>query len=471
MKKIPEHQRHVLERLDALSGKERAELERQLELVDFPLIERLAGKLMSPAGDMMSPAGDMMSPASEKQYRLEPAPVIRLPRSEEELAHREEAREAGLRALADGRVAAFTASGGQGTRLGIAGPKGAVSPGLPSGRTLFQMQADMVKALSERAGVAVPWYLMTSEANDLETHDFFRRHGYLGLDEKDVFFMQQQMMPAVDTDGRLILSEKNRIFMSPNGHGGTFEALARSGALDDMDRRGVDIIFYCQVDNPLVRLCDPVFIGYHLRASAGMSLKVTAKCNAEEKVGVLGLRDGKAAVIEYSDLGEEEMHATGPDGGLLYWAGSIAIHVLGVDFARRVGSGALELPYHMARKPIPSYDTVSGETVKVDGVKFETFIFDALPMAGSMAAMEVERRDEFAPVKNRTGVDSVETARDAISDHFARMLEEAGVPVPRGEDGRPVFPIEVSPLYAMDAVGLKARLPADFVVTGPLYLE
>jgi UDP-N-acetylglucosamine/UDP-N-acetylgalactosamine diphosphorylase len=310
---------------------------------------------------------------------LKPAPIIGVPRSSVEKEDAARAAEQGEALLARGAVAPLVVAGGQGTRLGFDGPKGAFPIGPLSGKPLFAFFAEKILATQRRFGKPIPWYVMTSPANDRDTREFFRTHRFFGLREDQLFFFVQGTLPAVDPRGRIFLSSRSQLSLSPDGHGGTLRALAESGALDDMERRAISDISYFQVDNVLVRVLDPVFIGYHARAGAEMSSKVLRKASPEEKVGVIGVRDGKLGVIEYSDLSPEQMAATGPDGELTYWAGSIAMHMLHVPFIRRLQAAGIRLPFHRADKKVPHIDAhgnpVSPE--RPNGIKFESFLFDA----------------------------------------------------------------------------------------------
>ncbi len=454
-------QGHLIDHLESLSGEAREGFAEALAGID---LDWVAARRAQYEGEQTAEA---------IHAELQPAPVIRLPETDEDRRARDAARAAGEDALRAGRLAAFVVAGGQGTRLGFDGPKGAFPFGPVTGRTLFRIHAEQILARADRYGVAIPWYVMTSDANDQATREAFAADGYFGMRPEDVMFFRQEMVPAMDFAGKLILEAPGRLAMSPNGHGGSLFALARSGATADMKRRGIDTISYFQVDNPLVTICDPVFAGHHIQADAEMSSKVLEKNCPEEKVGVVCYRDGKLSVVEYSDLDEKNMYARDDAGRLKYWAGSIAIHMLDVDFVDRVGSGAGQLPWHTAIKKVPCLDE-SGETVKPDepnGVKFETFVFDALPLADGSVTLEVARENEFAPVKNPTGVDSVESARALMSDYAARLLEAAGVTVPRDADGAPKAAIELSYRFALDAEQLRAKIDPEMKVDETLILE
>ncbi|HOX08795.1 MAG TPA: UDPGP type 1 family protein [Planctomycetota bacterium] len=439
-----------------LAGRQR--LAAQLAGIDYDLVKRLIAEHVSGSG-----AAAAKAPAG----KLEPSPVDRLPASEDERRAEERFREAGEDAIRAGRVAALTVAGGQGTRLGYDGPKGCYVFGPVTGRTLFRHHAEKILAVSRRCGRTIPWLVMTSDANFEVTRDYLVRERFFGVDPAAVHIFQQGMLPASDRAGQLILEAADRLAMSPNGHGGTIQALSDAGLLDKLAAQGVDTISYFQVDNPLVRAVDPVFIGRHIAASSEMSIKVLKKCGPLEKVGVAVTRGGRIEVIEYSDLPDELAHARDAKGELLYWAGSIAIHVFSVPFLARLAGEAKRgggLPYHRAEKAVPCADA-EGKTAKPDGkngIKFECFIFDALPLARKGLVVETRREEEFAPIKNATGEDSAESCRKMLADEWARWIEAAGGEVPRRADGTVDGRIEVSPLYALDAAELAAKLPAGF---------
>jgi len=286
-----------------------------------------------------------------------------------------------------------------------------------------------------------------------------------------VHFFRQRMLPALDLNFRLVLTAKDEVLLSPNGHGGVFPALAESGMLDDMERRGIEVISYFQVDNALVPAADPVFLGFHSLASAEMSSKAVWKRDAEEPIGAFVRIGGSLIVREYSDLSREQMRERRGDR-LLYGLGSIAIHAVRVDFARRETRSGFKLPFHLAKKSAACLDE-SGALVQPkekNVYKFETFIFDALRDTRRSVVLEIRREEEFSPVKNAVGQDSPETCRRDMSALYADWLSEAGVRVPRERDGRPSHPIEISPLFALDAAELAARAPKDLNTTGPIYL-
>jgi UDP-N-acetylglucosamine/UDP-N-acetylgalactosamine diphosphorylase len=444
-------QPHIAEHLAQLPDDEQTRLTRQLSGFDYDLVARLAG---------------MARTATEagKRDEFPPAPVTRADRPAAEI---ESARATGVDAIHDGAVAAFIVAGGQGTRLRYDGPKGCFQTGPVSRSSLFQIHAEKVRAMARRHGVTIPLYIMTSETNDTSVRAFFAASDYFGLDRADVQFCVQRMLPAFDCSGQFILTERDRIFCNPDGHGGSFFALESSGALADMKRRGVRHISYVQVDNPLVPVIDPLFIGEHVRTESQMSSKVLRKREPLEKLGVFGLIDGELQVVEYTEIPKELQEKPRPNGELLYEFGSIAIHVIDVDFAAAM-AGA-DLPFHVAKKTIP-YLADDGERVTPtaeNGVKFERFVFDAIPHARNPLVMEVRREDEFAPVKNhpdKDKQDTPETARAAIVAQHRRWLAAAGI------DVRENATVEISPLFALDA-GEVTEKAAEIRIDGDAYLR
>ena len=310
---------------------------------------------------------------------------------------------------------------------------------------------------------------MTSDATDRPTRDYFEKHAWFGLPREDVHFFQQRMMPALDRNFRLVLVAKDQILLSPNGHGGTLLALAESGMLDDMERRGIEEISYFQVDNALAPAADPVFLGFHSLAGAEMSSKALWKREPEEPIGAF-VRIGGSARRQGIQRPQPRADARADRGGqLLYGLGSIAIHALRVDFVRRETRSGFKLPFHLAEKSSPSLDE-SGALVQPkekNVYKFETFIFDALRDARRTVVLEVRREEEFSPLKNATGKDSPETCRRDMSALYASWLDQAGVRVPRDERGAPKHPIEISPLFALDAAELAGKVPKDLNISRP----
>jgi len=443
-------QEQLLRFWDDLDAGGRSRLEDDLRSLDLDLIDRLLESLLRSNG------------TAENLDGVEPVEPIAAPSAE--------AIGEGEAALRDGVVAVVIVAGGQGTRLGFDGPKGCFPIGPVTDRSLFQIHCEKVAALGLRHGRTPPLYVMTSEDNHATTAAFLAEHENFGLEHLRLF--QQGTMPAVDrSTGRVLLAERDRVALSPDGHGGTLRALRTSGCLDDMRARGIETIFYLQVDNPMVAIGDPGFVGAHRLARADVSSKVVRKRDPAEKVGVVATRNGRQLMIEYSDLPERLAELRGPDGGLQFSAGSIALHVFALDFVARVAESA-DLPYHRAVKPVPFVDEHGNrvEPVVPNAVKFEQFIFDTLPLASRSLVLETDRAAEFEPLKNAEGASSPETVRRRLSDAAADVLEAAGAGVRRGPDGSAAVPIELSPLAAVDPDALAERVSGT-VVEAPFVLS
>ncbi|MCH2142646.1 MAG: UDPGP type 1 family protein [Phycisphaerales bacterium] len=367
--------------------------------------------------------------------------------------------ERGESLIAEGKVAAFTVAGGQGTRLGWNGPKGTYPASPVSGKPLFRLFAEQLLAAQRQYGCLIRWYIMTSEMNNESTRKFLLDNRCFGLDRTQIMLVEQGMMPTFDaTTGHILLESPGVVAMSPDGHGGSFAALQQSGALDQMQARGVEVLSYFQVDNPLVRAIDPLLLGLHVdpaQSSAQFSSKMVQRAGPDEKVGVFCRIGDRIGVVEYSDLTSEQAQATDVQGRLRFAAGNIAVHAVGVDFAQSIARGGEKsLPWHRAEKKVPHVCPDSGVDIQPtapNAVKLERFVFDALGQAEQPAILEVVRAEEFAPIKNATGLDSAQTSRQLQSDLYGQWLEQAGVSIPRKADGSVDATIEISPLTAMAA--------------------
>ncbi len=454
------NQTHLLRWWDELDARQQCGLIEQIEAIDFDLIEQLSAK------DRASESvGE--TPQKKSQRATSPADLVRLPTSDDDKSEWDQATQKGEEILADGKVGVILVAGGQGTRLGSDKPKGMYPIGPVSGNSLFQILVEQAVARSRRAGVSIPYYVMTSEATHAETKAYFQQNQYFGLEPADVHFFQQKSMPAVDdTTGRLLLENKGKIATSPDGHGGMLSALSKAGLLDEMRNRGIEILYYHQVDNPTAIVCDPAFIGFHMLRNSEMSTKVVEKRSAEEKMGVVVDVDSQMQVIEYSDLPEEIADKTDSNGNLLLWAGSMAIHLFNREFLERLEEQEEGLPFHIAHKSVPYLDD-TGEQVDPESpnaYKFERFIFDAMPSAKTALVVEADRPREFNPVKNTEGDDSPQTCRAAMTSIFTDWLQQAGVDVAEGID------VEISPLFALDAEGLKHKIDAKTIYRESVYL-
>jgi len=449
-KLLKEHnQSHLLAFWEQLKPAQRQNLLAQIEELDFSKVDDWVAKYVRETASVPIPADFAPAPSY--------SPVPSGPQQQRKYA---QARELGEQLISAGKVAALVVAGGQGTRLGFDGPKGNFPISPVKNKTLFQIFAETTAAVSQKYNTACPWYIMTGPLNHAETKEIFRSNDYYGLDGKDVFIFEQGTLPNFSFDGKILLAGKADIAYSPDGHGGSLKALYKSGRLEDMKKRGVEFISYWQVDNPLVHIFDPLFIGLHALDQAEMSSKAVIKTGPKERVGNFCLVDGKVTVIEYSDLSVSQAKMRNADGSLLFELGSIAIHIINRAFVEKLNAEGFSLPLHKAVKKIPHIDR-QGRLVEPDepnGIKLESFVFDALPLASRSIILQTLRSQEFAPTKNATGVDSVETTRQMMVARAADWLESAGVTVPREPDGFIDCLIEIAPSFALEKDDIKAKL-------------
>ena len=321
----------------------------------------------------------------------------------------------GKKAIREGKLAALTMAGGQGTRLGHNGPKGTFDMGLNSHKSLFEILSDTLKEEGKKYDVIIPWFIMTSEENNEETIKFFEKHKFFGYQkDKNVFFFKQGEMPVVDTEGKILLGEDGLVNLAANGHGGTYEALVKSGMIDVMKQKGIEWVFIGGVDNCLVKMVDPVLMGIAIDKQVTVACKSVVKDNPEEKVGVFCRRNGKPNVIEYSEITDEMARAVDQNGELLYGESHILCNLFSTKAIERMGANPL--PYHIAYKKVKYLDKEGNIVVPEtpNAYKFEAFLFDAFGSVDDMAILRVKREEEFAPIKNSDdkNVDCPRTARN-----------------------------------------------------------
>ena len=449
-------QDHIHAYLEVMTGPERQQLLDDAEQIDLEKIAELYGSYRA-----------SRQQGNEKKV-FEAAEVLQLPRTAVFAAERKRLAFIGEKMLREGRVAIYLVAGGQGTRLGYNGPKGCFPVSPIKQKSLFQLFSENIMALRRRYGAALPWYILTSQENNAATCAFFKEHNFFGLPADTVQFIIQKENPSLDLDGRIIVSPHKKIFKNPNGHGGSLYALKDSGALAEMASRGIDEIFYFQVDNPLAKIADPLFIGAHVENRAQMSTKVVRKVDPAEKVGIIGRVNGRLGCIEYSELSQAEIEERLPDGRLRFSSANMAIHMLNRGFVEKLTNDpGFRLPYHIAVKAIDSLAADGATVKKIDGIKFEMFIFDALGFAERSITLEVPREDEFSPVKNASGADSPDTARAAMIARYRSWLQESGKLHAVPDD----LVIEVSPLYALDPVEFAEKYAPPATLPSPLYIE
>ncbi len=449
LNQFSEHgQEHVLKYLSELDDNQI--FTERLEDIDFDIVNYCAGLLKNQHEGHYTPG------------TMNPTNVIELPESPQQVEEYRKAVSVGEKLIADSKVGALLVAGGQGTRLGFDGPKGTFPVGPITGKTLFQLHTEKILARERQLNAVIPFYIMTSELNYKDTVDFFKLNDFFGKDASTIIFFKQGMLPPLDGNGKMFLESKDRVAMSPDGHGGMLRALFKNKILEDMQKRGLKSIYYFQVDSPLVNVCDPAFVGYHELNNAEMSAKTVYKNDPFEKLGNIGEMNGKTVVIEYTELSDDEKLAVNDKGKLTFGQGSIGMHVFSVDFFQRIHDEKIQLPYHIAHKKIP-YLNDSGELVNPEspnGFKFEQFIFDAFPFAKKVMVMETERKNDFSPIKNKTGVDSPETAKQDQLNLYGEWIESAGLPLNRDSDGNVADLVEVSPLYALNKEQFVEKKPS-----------
>jgi UDP-N-acetylglucosamine/UDP-N-acetylgalactosamine diphosphorylase len=442
-------QEHVLAFWPTLTDNQRHLLLEQLRTIDFAQLLELFRQ-------------------GDQGWQLPPLDRVR-PVAPTRLGGEASVRAAGEEALRRGEVAVLVVAGGQGTRLSATQPKGMFAVGPVSDKSLYQIHAEKVLALRRRYHAPIPLLVMSSPATDHQSREFFAQHQHFGLPSAEVHFFSQKTMPAVDmATGKLLLSGPDRLCLSPNGHGGVLPALRDSGLLARLRSTGVRHLFYFQVDNPLVRVADPTFLGHHLQSRAELSLKGIEKDGPTDKLGNLVEVDGRCAIIEYFLLPDTLAQARDAQGRLRFAMGSPAIHIFELAFLERVLRDATSLPFHLAKKKVPYLDEASRrvQPERENAFKFEMFIFDTFPRAERWAAVLTERAEEFAPLKNETGPDSPETVRAALSRQAAAWLRQAGAIVTDEKAA-----VEISPLFALDAAELKEKIKPGLRVEGRTHLE
>jgi UDP-N-acetylglucosamine/UDP-N-acetylgalactosamine diphosphorylase len=381
-----------------------------------------------------------------------------------------DARKRGADALAAGEIGVLLVAGGQGSRLGFDHPKGVYSIGPVSGASLLQIHFEKALATARRYGASVPIYMMTSPVTHDEQAEYLDEHDRFGLPSDDVVLFCQGTMPAVDAKtGKLLLAEKGSLFLSPDGHGGTVAALAVSGAIEHMRRRGIRHLFYLQVDNPLTPIADPEFIGNHLLANSELTSMAVAKQTPQDRLGAFAMIDDRLQVIEYSDLPDDVAEKRTADGSLEFWAGSIAVHIFSIAFLERALALRDALPFHIARKKVPYIgdDGHPVEPLEPNALKFERFIFDLLPHAKNPFVVEYAESDVFAPLKNAPGAsrDTPKYVREFLIAQHRMWLEAAGTKITDG------MPVEISPLWALDAEAVAPRPDRPRSINSPTYLS
>jgi UDP-N-acetylglucosamine/UDP-N-acetylgalactosamine diphosphorylase len=466
-------QEQVFAFYDSLDTSKKAALYEQLSTFDPAYINVIVDRVLNPA----------KTQDASKEPTVEPLPgTATASILDSKPADLEKWYNAGLDLIAENKVGVVLMAGGQGSRLGSSAPKGCFNVGLPSGKSLFQNQAERIRKIQllahKKAGLAadkkvvVPWYVMTSGPTRGPTEEYFKENNYFGLGKENVLIFEQGVLPCISNEGKILLESKDKVAVAPDGNGGIYEALVKSSVMSDLRKRGVEHVHAYCVDNSLAKVADPVFIGFSAEKKVDIATKVVRKRNATESVGLIILKNGKPDVVEYSEIDKATAEAQDPHqpGVLKFRAANIVNHYYSVRFLETIPEWAHKMPHHIARKKIPYVNTETGETIKPEkpnGIKLEQFVFDVFPMLelSKFACMEVKREDEFSPLKNAkgTGQDDPDTSKADILAQGKRWAQAAGATVV-GEseaDG-----IEISPLISYVSQPPSEHTPAAKAILG-----
>lgn len=425
-------QGHVFNQFNDLPYEEKSKFLKQAELVDLKLIQNLIRKTKS----------HIHLKKQNALFNLSAVKPLLKSSIYENTKNQKQILLNGEHAIRNGRVCALVVAGGEGTRLGFHGPKGMLPVTPIKKKSLFQIFAEQIKIAQNRYETVIPWFIMTSDSNHDKTKEFFFENNNFDLTE--LHFFKQSLCPIIDFEGKLVLDEKGLIALAPDGHGGCLDALNNNGLLDKMKNSGIDIISYFHVDNPLVQCIDPLFIGLHIVSESEMSCKVIKKREINEKVGLFYKEENAIKVIEYTHVPKEMLEMKDEQGEMVFNSGNAGIHLLSREFVKKMN--ALEkIDFHLTKKKFPQKGIIPEE----DNVyKFEKLIFDALPEAQNVVLLEILREEEFSPIKNAHGMDSLETFKKTQLHQFKKWFKKVGVDIFCDESGVPIFNIEISPFFA-----------------------
>lgn len=394
-------QEHVFRYYEELSSQEKEELLAQVEATDMEVLSMCTHKEELPGKGVITPLAAMQLDEIEK--------------------NRENYYNLGCKAIRDGKVGAVLLAGGMGTRLGSDDPKGMYNIGLTREVYIFERIIKNLLDAVSAAGSYIHLFVMTSDKNHDKTTAFFKEKNYFGYDRNYITFFKQEMAPAADYSGKIYMESKSRMSASPNGNGGWFASMARCGVLDKIHENKIELLNVFAVDNVLQRIADPVFIGAVLDKNCAVGSKVVKKAAPDEKVGVMCLEDGKPSIVEYYELTEEMMNAKDKDGEPAYNFGVILNYLFRVKDLEEIMEK--NMPLHIVEKKIPYIDEqgILRKPEAPNGYKFETLVLDMIHLLDSCLPFEVVRDREFAPIKNKTGVDSVETARALLKENGVEL--------------------------------------------------
>lgn len=460
-------QEHLLQFWDELNNDERKALVEDIQELNLEEVQSFFKRATHSLSGTKNgeKLDDRLEPIPESKYMS----ISRTSEEKLQMYQRE-----GLKHISDGKVGVLLMAGGQGTRLGFAHPKGMYNVGLPSGKTLFQIQAERIRRLQHMAFEdtgkrgTITWYIMTSEHTMEPTMDYFRKNNFFGLNKHDIFMFEQGSLPCFTFDGKIILDAKHRIARAPDGNGGLYRALRDRGVLDNILNRGVEYLHAHSVDNILIKVADPIFIGYCASQNADCSAKVVEKASPNEAVGVVCIVDGKYQVVEYSEITSKTAEMRNADERLTFSAGNICNHFFSASFLHKIGKEyEQKLKLHVAQKKIP-YVNEKGERLTPEtpnGIKIEKFVFDVFEFAQKFVTVEVARDVEFSALKNAdsAGKDCPSTARKDIFKLHKSYIERSGGTV-IGEE------VEISPLLSYQGENIESIVNGK-VFKAPIHLK
>lgn len=458
-------QGHLLTYWPELSEKERELLIRDIEKIDFSEVNELFRRANDTSKVILEKLEDL-KPIPESHY--EAVPNL----SNEKI---EEYETLGFKEISDGKVGVLLLAGGQATRLGFGHPKGMYDVGLPSKKTLFQIQAERIVRIQQMAAEKfgkhgkITWYIMTSEHTKQPTADFFKSHSYFGLNEEDVIFFEQGTLPCFDFEGKIFLDDKHHVSSAPDGNGGLYRSLKNQGILADIAKRGVEHLHAHSVDNILIKVADPVFVGYCKSKNADCAAKVVQKSSPSEAVGVVCRVNGHYKVVEYSELTDEAAERRNDDGRLTFSAGNICNHYFSADFLNKISSFESKLKLHVAKKKIPYVDRdgIRQKPSEPNGIKMEKFIFDVFEFAENFICLEVARDVEFSALKNADSVkkDCPSTAREDLLRLHRKYVRAAGGIISDDID------VEISPLLSYGGENIQELVNGEVFTISPFHLK
>lgn len=409
-------QEHIFQWWDELNPEGRRRILDQISDLDLQLLSQLVKQHLGP------------NAKKARKKQLAPPPILQLPSRESETGsqQRQELQKLGEEAIAAGKVAVMMSAGEDATTLGYRCPLGMLEIAPISNKSLYQWHGEKIMAMNKYYRTSMPWVIMLSQATKAQTIEHFEKHSFFGLSSADIQFIDQKMLPLVDKRGKMVLASKDSIYLSTNGYGGILQAMRDGAVLEALEQQGVEILFYSPIENPLLKIADPLFLGYHIQEEAEVSTKVVRKQSVDERADVVSYIDGNLGVLGHDDLPEEEKHALRQDGNLTFYAANTGIHAFSLPFLKRLLDENIELPYHKTEAKLDPEDDPEIPKKNPPLFRFETFAFDILQAAEKKIFVEVPREEEYLPLRSKTGPNSLEAVRKKLSDLFCFWFSQLG---------------------------------------------